>query len=114
MLRSVTREMLERLGYRVLTADNAVQAVATWNASQGRIDLLMTDLVMPGGRTGRQLAEELLARAPTLRVLFTTGYSPDVGGAPLDLRAGRGLLQKPYTAAGLARAVRRVLDDGVG
>ncbi|MBK8057931.1 MAG: PAS domain S-box protein [Gemmatimonadetes bacterium] len=114
MLRSVTRDMLERLGYRVLTADTAVQAVATWNASQGRIDLLMTDLVMPGGRTGRQLAEELLAQAPTLRVLFSTGYSPDVVGAPLDLRAGRGLLQKPYTAAGLARAVRRVLDVGEG
>ncbi|MBK8649536.1 MAG: response regulator [Gemmatimonadetes bacterium] len=114
MLRSVTRVMLERLGYRVLTAETAAQAVATWNASQGRIHLLMTDLVMPGGRTGRQLAEELLAQAPTLRVLFSTGYSPDVVGAPLDLRAGRGLLQKPYTASELARAVRRVLDDWEG
>jgi two-component system, cell cycle sensor histidine kinase and response regulator CckA len=113
-VRAVSRASLERYGYRVLEAGSAPAALEVWAREGDRVELLLTDLVMPGGTTGRQLAELLLARAPDLKVLYTSGYSPDVVSRLLPLEEGRAFLQKLYTAAELALAAHRCLHDSRG
>ena len=111
-IRDYVTIQLRDLGYKVLVAANADEALAI--ASQGAaFDLLFTDIVMPGSMNGRQLAETMMASRPSLRVLFTSGYSN--GALPLQGRAGHGipLLTKPYRPAELARMLRRCLDLAV-
>jgi PAS domain S-box-containing protein len=110
-VRSVTRAALERYGYRVLEADSAAAAIGLWNRESATVHLLLTDLIMPGAVSGRQLAETLLAGRPGLRVIYTTGYSPDIVNRMLHFDPGHTLIQKPYTAKELAACVRRVLDQ---
>jgi PAS domain S-box-containing protein len=111
-IRDYVTMQLENLGYNVIVAANADEALAI--VRQGAaFDLLFTDIVMPGTMNGRQLAETLMAGRPSLRVLFTSGYSD--GALPLQGRMGQGipLLTKPYRRAELARLVRRCLDIAV-
>jgi PAS domain S-box-containing protein len=111
-IRDYVTMQLETLGYTVIAAANADEALAI--VRQGApFDLLFTDIVMPGTMNGRQLAETLMAGRPSLRVLFTSGYSD--GALPLQGRAGQGipLLTKPYRRAELARMMRRCLDLAV-
>jgi PAS domain S-box-containing protein len=111
-IRDYVTMQLEHLGYKVIVAGNADEALAT--VRQGAaFDLLFTDIVMPGTMNGRQLAETLMVGRPSLRVLFTSGYSD--GALPLQGRAGQGipLLTKPYRRAELARTLRRCLDIAV-
>ena len=112
-VREVTRELLEALGYTVMTAARGEAALETARAHPGPIDLLLTDVVMPGIR-GVRLAEELATVRPGVRVLFMSGYGDGVvpGGA-----AGQDpVLRKPFDQDRLARAVREALDrkDPVG
>ncbi|WP_249165186.1 PAS domain-containing sensor histidine kinase [Bradyrhizobium sp. AUGA SZCCT0431] len=111
-IRDYVTMQLESLGYKVISAANADEALAIVN-QRAKFDLLFTDVVMPGSMNGRQLAETLMARRPSLRVLFTSGYSD--GALPLKNRAGHGipLLTKPYRRAELARTLRRCLDIAV-
>ncbi|WP_052833279.1 PAS domain-containing sensor histidine kinase [Bradyrhizobium sp. LTSP885] len=111
-IRDYVAGQLEGLGYTVLVAANADDALAIVERGVA-FDLLFTDIVMPGRMNGRQLAETLMAGRPTLRVLFTSGYSD--GALPLQGRAGHGipLLRKPYRRAELARMLRRCLDLAV-
>jgi len=109
-VRHLTRRTLERAGYRVLEAADAVEALRMWEQHQGAIDLLMTDIVMPEGINGRELAERLHARKPALKVILTSGYSADIAGQELSLRAGHAFLQKPATPGLLLESVRRCLD----
>ena len=100
---------LQRRGYRVLPAGSAAEAMALATGHQGKVDLLLTDVVMPD-MGGRQLAEALRTRRPGLKVLFMSGYTDD-----LVLRDGvagtdHPFLQKPFSVAALARRVREVLD----
>ena len=108
-LRATTRSALIRYGYRVLEADAAATALEVFHAAGDEVALLLTDLVMPGNMSGRQLAEKLVAERPSLKVLFTSGYSSDIINRLLHLAPGQ-LLQKPYTAAVLATTVRCCLD----
>ena len=111
-IRDYVTIQLESLGYKVLVAANAAEALAI--ANQGAaFDLLFTDIVMPGIMNGRQLAETMMAARPSLRVLFTSGYSD--GAIPLQRRVGHGipLLTKPYRRTELARMLRRCLDLAV-
>jgi two-component system, cell cycle sensor histidine kinase and response regulator CckA len=110
-VRGSTRAALERYGYRVVESDTAASAMLAWDRL-GRVDLLLTDLVMPGGTSGRGLADLLSTRQPSLRVIYTTGYSPDLVNRLLDLDRGRILLQKPFGPDELAASVRRCLEDG--
>jgi len=80
-----------------------------WEAHDGKIDLLLTDMVMPEGMSGRELAEELKARKPNLKVVFTSGYSADVMGRDMGL-CDTMFLQKPYPPPLLAQTVRTCLD----
>ncbi|WP_436213376.1 PAS domain S-box protein [Bradyrhizobium sp. LjRoot220] len=111
-IRDYVSLQLENLGYKVIVAGNADEALAI--VRQGAaFDLLFTDIVMPGTMNGRQLAETLMDGRPALRVLFTSGYSD--GALPQKNRAGQGipLLTKPYRRAELARTLRRCLDIAV-
>jgi len=110
-VRAASRAVLGRFGYRVIEADSAAAALVAWEQAGPDVDLLVTDLVMPGGLSGRHLADELARQAPGLRVLYTSGYSPDVVARMLPLDEGRAFLQKPCTAQQLALAVRASLDD---
>ena len=107
-LRVYTTDILTELGYRVLSARNGQSALQVLD--QNRIDLLFTDVVMPGGMNGRQLADEAVRRAPALKVLFTTGYTRNAIVHHGRLDAGVHMIGKPYTFAELGARIRALLD----
>ena len=103
-------ETLTDLGYRVMTAADGITALSVLEREPG-ITLLFTDVGLPGGMTGRQLADEARRRRPELKILYTTGYARNaiVHGGVLD--PGTKLLPKPFTYLDLAARVRSVLDE---
>jgi len=108
-VRTYVTEQLRALGYTVLETTNAAAALAIL-AERSDVDLLFTDVVLPGGMNGRQLADEALSKYPTLKVLYTTGYTENAVVHHGKLDAGVELLSKPYRRADLARHIRKVLD----
>lgn len=108
-VRAFSVNSLSELGYRVLQAGDAEAALAILRSGQ-RVDLLFTDVVLPG-RTGKVLADETLIARPGLKVLFTTGYSRNAIIHHGRLDAGVRLLEKPFTFDQLASRVREVLDE---
>ncbi|HEY6224072.1 MAG TPA: PAS domain S-box protein, partial [Gemmatimonadales bacterium] len=109
-VRAVARQILERNGYTVLEAPNGKAAIDIAAQRQGPIHLLLTDVVMPE-LSGRQLADQITAQRPELKVLFMSGYTDDAVVRHGVLEAGIAYLQKPFTPDGLARKVREVLDS---
>jgi PAS domain S-box-containing protein len=109
-LRTLVTSILERSGYRVVAAASGVQALELWGESRARIDLVLTDMVMPDGVTGRELGQRLLADKPSLRIVYTSGYSPEVVGEEFLQNEGACFLQKPYHPRKLVELVRRCLD----
>jgi PAS domain S-box-containing protein len=110
-VRSLSQHMLTQLGYTLLTAANGEQALRLAAQCQEPIDLLITDIVMPG-EGGRVVAERLAKQHPGLRVLFVSGYTDDAflrEGIPEELH----FLQKPFTWAALAHKVRTILDKPI-
>lgn len=105
----IGRRMLEGLGYRVLAAETPFKAIELASQHPGRIDLLVTDVVMPE-MNGRDLAKRLLAMFPGLRRLFMSGYTDDVIAHHGVLEEGVHFLQKPFTARSLAAKVREALE----
>jgi CheY-like chemotaxis protein len=103
-------EMLRELGYRVLDAPDGPSGLRMIDAHRD-IALLFTDVGLPGGMNGRQLADEALRRQPALKVLFTSGYARNVIVHHGRLDPGVQLLTKPFTFSGLAAKVRGVLDE---
>jgi len=110
-LRVLVRNVLTRLGYRVLEATTGLTAVEVWKENRKDIRLLLTDLVMPDGMTGKQLGEVLTAENPDLKVIYTSGYSRDIAGQGFTLQDGVNFLSKPFQAAKLAQTVRNSLDS---
>jgi signal transduction histidine kinase/ActR/RegA family two-component response regulator/HAMP domain-containing protein len=110
VLRDMAHVILKDCGYRIFEASSGREALALWARHQASIDLVLTDVVMPEGISGMDLAQSLLATKPGLKVVFASGYSME----NLDtafIRDGRaGFLQKPYTHVTLAQAVRSALD----
>ena len=102
--------VLNKYGYKVLSASDATEAVEVWRNHKGTIALLLTDLVMPNHMNGRELAEKLWAEEPKLKVIFTSGYSADIVGKDFKLEPELNFLQKPYHPQVLATMVRRCLD----
>ena len=102
----VVEAALERHGYRVLRASDGVEALETWKEEGARVDLLLTDIVMPGGIDGRELAERLRDQRRGLRVIFTSGYRPERSGGGPATPASDTFLQKPYAIRTLLQAVR--------
>ena len=109
-LRVLVRNVLTRLGYRVLEATTGNTAIDVWREHRQEIRLLLTDLVMPDGMTGKQLAEALLKENPQLKVIYSSGYSRDIAGQGFVLQDGVNFLSKPFQAAKLAQTVRNSLD----
>jgi CheY-like chemotaxis protein len=108
-MRLTGNETLQRLGYHVLEAAEREGALALMNRHERNIDLLLTDVVMPG-MNGRKLAEDAKRRQPKLRILFMTGYSRNAIVHQGRLDPGVDLIQKRLTGAQLAAMVRNVLD----
>ena len=108
-LRTYATEILRELGYLVLAAANGADALRMLQANHG-IDLLLTDVVMPGGINGRQLADEAVRRRPALKVLFTTGYTRNAIVHHGRLDPGTHLISKPFSFQELAAKVRSRLD----
>jgi len=109
-LRNLASQVLRRAGYTVHTADSGAQALAVWRQHKEEIDLLLTDMVMPGGMSGRDLAVHLLGEDPSLKVVFVSGYSLDLKEEQLKLQEGVNFLQKPYHPQALVKVVRLNLD----
>ncbi|WP_439599427.1 ATP-binding protein [Falsiroseomonas sp.] len=107
-LRRTGRAQLQRLGYQVLVAEDGEAAMALLQGG-APIDLLFTDIVMPGRLNGHQLARQAMALRPRLRVLFTSGYQEGAAADPGDLAQGFLLLQKPYRLVDLAAVLRRLM-----
>jgi two-component system, cell cycle sensor histidine kinase and response regulator CckA len=110
LVRALASTALRERGYRVLEATNVADALRRWDEVQGRVDLVLTDLIMPGGASGKDLSDQLLKRSPSLRIIFTTGHSTSAAGQALQLTAGVNYLEKPYSFTELATIVRRRLD----
>jgi len=106
-LRILNSEFLKQLGYTVHTATTGDEALEVWREQGCQVDLLLSDFLMPGSLTGRQLADRMLSESPNLKVLLTSGFQRDVKG-------GKGhhalpLLLKPYSMNDLAKSVRQCL-----
>jgi PAS domain S-box-containing protein len=109
-LRQVVVQVLKFHGYTVLEAASGCDALEVWERADRPVDLLLTDMVMPGGVMGSELAERLLRQCPSLKVIYTSGYSPGMAGKDASLLEGRNFLPKPYSIGELARFVRECLD----
>lgn len=109
-LRGVASRVLLRLGYRVLEAENGQAAMKLWQQYVEQIDLLFSDMVMPEGLTGLDLAEKLRVQKPNLKVIITSGYNEEMAGQTRPVDGGIMYLQKPYPIEVLSNLVRDCLD----
>ena len=112
-LREMVVLILRTQGYTVLEAASGREALEKWQRANCTVDLLVTDMVMPGGIMGGELAERLMEKSPTLKVIYTSGYSPGMAGQDVSLLEGRNFLPKPYSVGKLAQFVRHCLDTPV-
>jgi PAS domain S-box-containing protein len=110
-VRALARQVLETSGYTVLAARDGSEALSLSAQHAGPIQLLLTDVVMPG-MSGPELARHLVGRRPGMPVLYMSGYAPEALGEPGALAADSALLAKPFTAAALIDGVRRALQAG--
>jgi hypothetical protein len=110
-LRSLVRCALESIGYSVREARSGPDALRVWAECRDRVELLITDLVMPEGMTGIELAERLRADKPSLKVVCTSGYSAELVELGMKLPESVRFLQKPFHSRQLAMVVREVLDE---
>jgi two-component system cell cycle sensor histidine kinase/response regulator CckA len=108
-LRDLVATVLKRYGYSVLVASDGQEALDLWRRESDAVRLLLTDVVMPGGISGFELAEELLGMAPGLPVIYTSGYSVGINNKGIQLTEGYDFLPKPYRPDMLAEIVRRRL-----
>lgn len=109
-VRQVMVQGLRVLGYRVFEAANGQEAMALWRDHNRQIDLLLTDMVMPEGIAGLELAQRARAEKPELKVIISSGYSAEMTECGKNAAAGIVYLQKPYRASLLGKTVRDCLD----
>ncbi|MEK7780061.1 MAG: response regulator [Verrucomicrobiota bacterium] len=108
-LRELVATILKGYHYRVLEAETGVQALKVWDEHHGKVDLLLTDMVMPGGVSGAELAQQLRGRKADLRVIYSSGYSSEIVGQNLSENDAI-FPPKPYRPPQLALRVRKSLD----
>jgi PAS domain S-box-containing protein len=112
VLRELVCVILRQHRYQVLEAASGVEAMRVWEKARGKVDLLLTDIVMPEGMSGRELAVQLRKRKPELRVIYTSGYSPE--SLEMDFgRHGAAFLSKPYLPPQMVQLVRQCLDTPI-
>jgi PAS domain S-box-containing protein len=112
VVRALARRSLERCGYTTLEARHADDALLVYERYRDRIDLVVTDVIMPGEMSGRDLAKRLVSLHPEIKVLYTSGYTDEAIVHHGVLEPGVAFLQKPFTPSSLAQKVREVLDAG--
>jgi two-component system, cell cycle sensor histidine kinase and response regulator CckA len=109
VLREFVREVLTQRKYRVVEAASGAEALQVWERMQSQVDLLLTDMVMPNGVSGWELAKQLRKRRSDLKVIFSSGYSEEVIGNEFELERAW-FLPKPYNPQKLAQMVRQCLE----
>jgi CheY-like chemotaxis protein len=108
-MREVTRRILARNGYQVITADNGLNAIEVAASHPGDIDVLLTDVVMPQ-MLGKEAADQIRARHPAVKVLFMSGYTQGVLDTQGIIGFGINLIEKPFTEASLLAKLRKVMS----
>ena len=111
VLRELVREILETVGYQVLDAASGQEALQVWQKHRGDVRLLLTDMSMPDGMSGRELAARLQKDNPRLPVIFSSGYSQEQLEETELTGPGQKFLSKPYQPEDLAQAVRSCLNS---
>ena len=109
-VRELVCRVLRSFGYKVLVAESGVAAMQIWHEHKGDIHLVMTDIVMPEGMSGVELAERLRAEKPGLKIILSSGYSLEEAPEGLEQKPGLALLPKPYQVGTLVHIVRQCLD----
>jgi len=110
-VRTVLEALFSRRGYRILSASHGPEAIELWQKHRDDIALLFTDIVMPGGLNGRELAERLRADRPALKVIYCSGYDANILGSDALVVPGTRFLAKPFDMAKTVRLVRELLDQ---
>jgi two-component system cell cycle sensor histidine kinase/response regulator CckA len=109
-VRAMARLVLEQFGYCVVEAATAPAAMERWEKYNGNFELLVTDLILPGGMSGANVAQRLRSAHPKLKIIYTSGYTSDVVARHLSIGNRDVILQKPFSADALVLAVRNSLD----
>jgi two-component system cell cycle sensor histidine kinase/response regulator CckA len=109
-VRKTILTLLTRYGYTVLEAATGTEALKVWEANRASVSLLVTDLVMPAGVSGRQLAGKLQGEKPELKVLYISGYSAEIAGREIELQAGENFMQKPFRPEDFLQTIRTCLE----
>ena len=109
IVRFIGAEILKKLGYKLLEAANGREALEIFKSHAGRIDLMLTDLMMPG-MTGRELAEKVRVMSPDTRILFTSACTDDVIDGQEIADQGLNFIAKPFSLESLAAKIRSVLS----
>ena len=110
-IRQLAENTLRHYGYRVYPAGSGTEALSVWNAHARDIDLVFTDIMLPGSMSGCDLAKSLQTKNDQLKIAYTTGYAVETFGLDCSLREGVNFLAKPYSARNLASLVRNCLDE---
>jgi CheY-like chemotaxis protein len=108
-VREIINEVLEELGYAVLEAENGAAGLRILESSRG-VDLLVTDVGLPGGMNGRQLADAALVTRPDLKVLFITGYAENAVLGEGSLKPGMHVLTKPFSLETLGQRIKEIIS----
>jgi CheY-like chemotaxis protein len=108
-VRMILKAVFERNGYRIFMATNGEEAAQIWAQHKAEIKLLFTDVVMPGGVTGKDLADALRAERPGLRVIFCSGFGADIIGPEVVNDPGNYFLAKPFDINRLTSVVKEAL-----
>jgi CheY-like chemotaxis protein len=109
-LREFVSDILRTHHYSVIEAASGPHALEAWDQCNGAVDLLLTDMVMPDGLSGRDLAQQFRARKPELKVIYSSGYSPEIMGGECDPREAL-FLAKPYHPKALLQLLRQCLHS---
>jgi CheY-like chemotaxis protein len=107
------RSILEGCGYNIVEADTAKKAFDVWKEMDGRIDLMLTDITLPRGLTGVELAKRLLEDQPHLKVIFTTGRLINQADQQMLARMNARFLQKPFQHTDLIQVVNDMLGGSI-
>jgi CheY-like chemotaxis protein len=114
LVRQLTAQILQRHGYHVHEVSSSKDALSLWKDRNREIDLLLTDMVLPGKMTGFELAKQIRTDKERLKIAYLTGYWLDSLEPDCELREGVNFLHKPYSQDELLHMVRRCLDEPLG
>ena len=111
-VQTVTKITLARLGYQVMVASNGHQAMRIWQERKAEIQLVLTDMIMPEGLSGKDIAQRFKKDLPGIKIIFMSGYSADIAGTDFSPTEGDFFIGKPFEMHALATVIRKSLDAG--